>query len=260
MWTAIRVATAGVHAQQAVMDVAANNLANLQTTGFKAKRADLTDLPPGVSTFSALLPGGGLTLVTDNVGQGADVGAVRTSLAQGAFQETGHPLDVAINGDGLIPVQLPSGQLAYTRAGSLLVDAQGRLVTGNGYPVAPNITVPAGASNLRIEHDGTIVARTGSATAQPLGRLQLARFDNAEALTSIGANLFTSTAASGDPVVGNPASAGFGTLERGSLESSNVDAAAEFLRIMSAQRAYQANLTSIRTIDQMLQEANNLKP
>jgi flagellar basal-body rod protein FlgG len=249
-----RVAASGVQAQQRALDVTSNNLANLQTPGYKSRRADVVDTQPGETTFA--LPD---QMTRRELGQGTTVGGVVANLAPGPVQSTGRGLDVAIAGDGLLPVDLPDGRTAYTRAGALSVDAQGRLVTGSGALVADGITVPPGAKNVAIEADGRVMAGTSPADRQVIGQLQLARFTNPDGLQDVGSNLLVATDASGAAQTGAPGSDGLGALVPGSLEGSNVDAAREIVRVLQAQRAYAMNLRALRTVDEMVQEANNMQ-
>jgi flagellar basal-body rod protein FlgG len=258
MWSMFRVATSGAHAQQRALDVAANNLANAQTTGFKAQRADIADLPPGEGIFTVAGLQGGVTLELGQVGQGAAVAATRPDYTPGPALQTGRQLDVAIAGEGFIPVLTADGLAAYTRDGSLRVDGQGRLATASGALVAPGFQLPPGASDVAIDANGRITARLGD-LRQELGTLQLVRFVNSDGMVPLGGNLMGASAAAGDAIVGRPGTEGLGSLAPASLEGSNVDTANELVRVLQAQRAYQANLRALRTIDEMIQEANNMR-
>ena len=258
MWSMFRVATSGAHAQQRALDVAANNLANAQTTGFKSQRADIVDLPPEDAVFTLAGVDGGVTLDLGQIGQGAAIAATTADYRPGPAVQTGRPLDVAITGEGYIPVLTSDGLAAYTRDGSLRVDAQGRLATGSGDLVAPGFQLPAGATDVAIDGGGRITARVGDAR-QDVGVLQLVRFVNSDGLVPLGGNLVGASLAAGDPIVGTPGTDGLGTLAPASLEGSNVDTAEELVRVLQAQRAYQANLRALRTIDEMAQEANDLR-
>ncbi|HLH25568.1 MAG TPA: flagellar hook basal-body protein [Chloroflexota bacterium] len=259
MWSTFRVAASGLQAQERALDVTSNNLANLQTVGYKSRRAAVVDTPPGTTTFA--LPGqdGGLSMGRRDLGQGVTLGGVVTNLAPGAVQATGRGLDVAIAGDGLLAVSLPDGRTAYTRAGALTVDGAGRLVTGSGALVAGGITVPAGATDLQIEADGRVTAAIGGASRQELGQLQLVRFTNPDGLQAVGSNLLVATDAAGAMQTGAPGSDGLGALVPGSLEASNVDPGREIVRVLQAQRAYAVNLRALKTVDEMLQDANNMQ-
>lgn len=258
MWSMFRVATSGAHAQQRALDVAANNLANAQTTGFKAQRADIADLPPGEAIFTVAGLEGGVVLDLGQVGQGAALAATRPDHTAGPALQTGRPLDVAITGDGFIPVVTPDGLAAYTRDGSLRFDGQGRLATASRALVAPGFQLPPGASDVAIDVNGRITARVGDGL-QDMGTIQLVRFVNTDGLVPLGGNLMGASLAAGDPIVGRPGTEGLGALAPASLEGSNVDTANELIRVLEAQRAYQANLRALRTIDEMIQEANNMR-
>ena len=258
MWSMFRVATSGAHAQQRALDVAANNLANAQTTGFKSQRADLADLPPAEAVFTVAGLQGGVDLDLGQVGQGAALAATRSDFALGSAQQTGRPLDISIAGDGFIPVLTADGLAAYTRDGSLRIDGQGRLTTSSGALVAPGFQLPPGAADPTIDAAGRITARVGD-TRQEIGALQLVRFVNSDGLVPLGGNLLGASLAAGDPIAGAPGTEGLGGLVPASLEGSNVDTANELVRVLQAQRAYQANLRALHTIDEMMQEANDMR-
>jgi flagellar basal-body rod protein FlgG len=257
MWTAFRVAASGVQAQEHALDVSANNLANVQTAGYKARRAQLKDLPPGASTFDLAGLAGGIQLVSERVGQGASFGPTLLDQSAGGLETTGRNLDVAINGDGFFQVELPNGSIGYTRDGSFRLDNNRRLVTGTGLPLAPPLHIPEGVGAITIRPDGSIVGEQGSEVVT-FGKIELAQFRNPTALTSLGNNLFGRTDASGDALSIESSRGGLGTLLPGSLEGSNVDVGNELVKTMQAQRAYQMNLRALRTVDEMVQEANSL--
>jgi len=194
------------------------------------------------------------------VGLGTMPRASEVVQTQGNFSSTGNPLDLAIQGLGFFQVTLPDGTIAYTRAGSFHLDAQGNLVTADGNPVQPNITIPANATTVTVGSDGTVsVTETGQIAAQQVGSIQLALFPNPGGLNSIGNNLFLATTASGDALVGAPGSAeGFGTLQQGMLEQSNVDIVSQFVDMIVAQRAYESNSRVVTSADQMLQDLTQM--
>jgi flagellar basal-body rod protein FlgG len=258
MWTMLRVSRSGAEAQQRALDIAANNLANAQTTGFKSQRADIVDLPPAEGIFTIAGLEGGVALELGQVGQGATVAGTRPDYTPGPLMQTGRALDVAITGDGFIPVLTQDGLAAYTRDGSLHFDSAGRLATTSGALVAPGFQLPPGGSDVAIDARGLITARVGDAR-QEIGSVQLVRFVNNDGLVPLGENLFGATVAAGDPIAGRPGTEGLGALAPASLEGSNVDTANELVRVLQAQRAYQANLRALRTVDEMIQEANNLR-
>lgn len=259
MWTMLRVAASGMQAQQTALDTAAHNMANVQTPGFKVRRAAIVDLPPSDETLAVRDASGATATETRSIGQGVTVGAVLGSFTPGALLPTGRPLDVAITGDGFFQVTLPDGRLAYTRDGALQLDGEGRLLTANGLPLSPPITLPAGAQRVVIASDGRVVVEDSNGGRQEVGQLTLARFVNPEGLESLGESLFVATPASGEPIVGVPGQDGLGSLAAGSLEASNVDVSEEMVRVLQAQRAYQVNLRALQTVDEMLQQANNLR-
>lgn len=259
MWSTFRVAAAGAQAQQRALDVAANNLANAKTPGFKSFRASLADVAPTSELFVVTDPETGQSIEDREVGGGVVVAGLLPSFTPGATERTGRTLDLAIAGDGYFQVALPDGRRAFTRAGGLQLDGQGHLLAAGDYLLDPPLTVPGGAHELSISTDGRVVGRFGDGQEQELGRLTLARFTNPDGLERIGQDLLLETAAAGPPLTGAPGSNGLGTVQSGSLEGSNVSVAEEYVRVMQAQRAYQVNLRQLRTIDEMIQAAYNLQ-
>ncbi len=260
MIRSLYTAATGMLAQQLNLDVIANNLANVNTPGFKKSRADFQDLmyqvikEPGVTTQT----GGGPTGI--QVGLGVRPEAVGKIFTQGDFVSTGNNLDVAIEGEGFLQVTLPNGNTAYTRSGALKLDQDGNLVTSDGYLISPTITIPANSLGITIAPDGTISARNpGSPTPTTVGSLETVRFQNPAGLRAMGKNLFEETAASGSAGTGTPGETGFGTLAQGFLESSNVTVVDEIVQMVTGQRAYEANSKVIQTADQILQNAINVK-
>jgi flagellar basal-body rod protein FlgG len=244
-------------AQQLNLDNIANNLANSSTAGFYSRRLQFSDLV----YQNVIMPGAAATQQTTiaaglQVGLGTMGAASEIMQTQGNFSSTGNPLDIAIQGLGFFQVTLPDGSIAYTRAGSFHLDSTGNIVTANGTPLQPSITVPANSTTVTIGSDGTIsVTQAGQTAAQQVGSIQLAMFPNPGGLNSIGNNLYLATTASGDPIVGAPGSAeGMGTLQQGMLEQSNVDVVAEFVNMIVAQRSYEANSRVVTSADQMLQD------
>ncbi|MCE7901953.1 MAG: flagellar basal-body rod protein FlgG [Gammaproteobacteria bacterium PRO9] len=256
---ALWVAKTGLDAQQTRMTVVSNNLANVNTTGFKRGRAVFEDLlyqnvhQSGGATSQDTQSPTGLT-----VGTGVRVVATEKAFTQGSAQQTGNALDVLIQGHGFFQVLQPDGSLAYTRDGSFKVDSEGRLVTANGYEIQPALQIPANAQAISIGLDGTVEATLpGQTSPTQLGTLQLADFINPAGLQPKGQNLYIETAASGSPQVANPGVEGAGTLVQGSLESSNVNVVEELVSMIETQRAYEMNSKAISTSDQMLQYLNN---
>jgi len=260
MMRALFSGASGMHAQTLNMDVISNNLANINTAGFKKSRAEFQDLiyqtmrePGARSTIATEIPTG------MQVGLGVKPVAINRVFSQGNFKHTGHPFDLVIEGDGFFQITMPDGTIAYTRDGSFSRDSTGRLVTNEGYPLEPNITIPADATSVTIGNDGTIsVLRPGETEATEVGSIQLAKFVNTAGLKSLGKNLYMNTATSGDPIQGTPGLEGLGTITQGYQEMSNVDIVEELVGMIVAQRAYETSSKSIRAADQMLQGAINL--
>ncbi|MBN2690252.1 MAG: flagellar basal-body rod protein FlgG [Burkholderiaceae bacterium] len=241
------------------MDVIANNLANVNTSGFKGSRAVFQDLlyqnltQPGAQSSQSTQYPSGLQL-----GTGVRPVATERLMTQGNLTQTGNSLDVAINGQGFFQVLKPDGTIAYTRDGTFQLNNQGQVVTASGYLVQPTITVPASAQTLTIGNDGTVsVTLPGQAAPQQVGALQLASFVNPTGLQSIGDNLYLQTGSSGAPNTGQPTLNGLGSVQQGYLESSNVNVVAELVDMISTQRAYEVNSKAVQASDQMLQYVNN---
>jgi flagellar basal-body rod protein FlgG len=257
MEPALWAAKTGLDAQQTQMTVTANNLANVNTNGFKRSRAVFDDLlyqnvsQVGAATSQNTQSPSGLQL-----GTGVRVVATERTYTQGSLDNTGNSLDLAIQGRGFFQVLMPDGTLAYTRDGSFQVNSSGQLVTSSGYAVQPAITIPTGAQSISIASDGVVTAQLpGQATPVQLGTLQLADFINPAGLQTIGNNLAVESASSGAAQTANPGLSGLGTLVQGSLESSNVNVVEELVNMIETQRAYEMNSKAVQTTDQMLQYA-----
>ncbi len=259
---ALSTAATGMQAQQLNVEVISHNIANMNTTGYKRQRAEFQDLlyqtheAMGVSSSDAntIVPTG------VQVGSGVKAGSVYRITEQGNITQTGNPYDVAIQGDGYFVVQTPDGQDAYARAGNFAVNADGQLVTEDGYVVSPGIVVPAESINVSISKSGTVqVTVAGDPAPQDVGALELARFVNPAGLDAIGDNLFLETAASGAANRGQPGALGFGTVQQGFLETSNVNAVTEISALITAQRAYEMNSKVITATDEMLRTASQLR-
>jgi flagellar basal-body rod protein FlgG len=250
-----------MNVQQTNLDIIANNIANVNTNGYKASRGDFQDLIYQTLRLQGAQTEGGNQVPTGiQIGLGAMLASVQKVFQQGDFQNTGNELDVAIEGNGFIQVTLPSGDKAYTRAGALKSDSTGRIVTTDGYPIEPNITIPAKTTTVSIEADGTVSAQIqGQTQPQQIGKIELATFANPAGLKAIGKNLFQETDASGTPTTGIPGQNGLGTLLQGYLESSNVNIMQEMINLIIGQRAYEVNSKAIQAADEMLQMANNLR-
>lgn len=260
MLGALWSAASGMKAQQTNIDVTSNNLANVNTVGFKKGRAEFQDLMyMTAAEAGAPVNTGTRTPVGSQVGMGVRSVAVARSFAQGDFQQTDNPYDLTIQGDGFFQVQMGDGTIGYTRDGSFKVDATGQLVTTEGFIVQPNISVPQNSRSVSISAEGIVTAKIDDQTQQ-LGQIQLARFGNQSGLTALGRNLYKPTDASGQPQTFNPGEAGNTvSLRQGSLEGSNVRVVEEMVNLIVAQRAYEANSKSISTADEMLGMANNIK-
>lgn len=250
------IAATGMHAQQMNVDVTSQNLANMTTTGYKRQRAEFQDL-----VYQSLRRVGSNSSDTGTIvptgmqlGTGVKPAAIYRFMEQGNVSQTEAPLDVAIQGKGFLQVQLPSGDTAYTRDGSLQVNDTGQMVTADGYLVLPNITIPANAESVSINSSGEVEVKIqGQVNTQNVGQLQLASFINPPGLDALGNNLFSETTASGSPTVGNPGSDSFGTLLQGFVETSNVNPVTEITNLIVAQRAYDMNSKVIKASDEMLQ-------
>jgi len=261
MMRALFTAATGMIAQQLNIDTTANNLANVNTTGFKRSRVDFQDLLYQTSRVPGSPTAQGVEAPTGiQVGSGVRPASTQRIFSQGDFQQTENPLDLVIEGDGFFQVLRGDGTTAYTRAGSFRKDANGRMVNPDGYPLQPEITIPATAVNISIGTDGVVsVTLAGSNTPQQVGTIELARFSNPAGLNAIGRNLFLPTAASGNATTGAPGSLAVGTLSQGFIEMSNVKVVEEMVNLIIGQRAYEAGSRAVQTADEMLQSANNLR-
>jgi len=258
---ALHTAATGMMAQELNVQVISNNIANMRTTGYKRQRAEFQDLlyeqvrrvGTQTSTQGNILP------VGIELGAGVKTAGTPRIMTQGTLLPTGNSLDVAIRGEGLFKIQMPDGTFTYTRDGSFQMDAQGRIVTPQGYVVQPGITIPANATALTINTQGQVsVIPAGATTPQVLGQILLTRFVNKAGLASIGDNLFVETPASGTPQDTIPSTDGVGDLQQGNLEQANVEAVTEISDLISAQRAYEMNTKVITAADQMLQATANM--
>ena len=256
--SALHVARTGLEAQDARMRVIANNLANIGTTGFKRDRANFATLAYQENRVAGQQSSTETAYATGlNLGTGVSLQSTSSITTQGTLSATGNPFDLALDGDGYFQVQLPGGRLAYTRAGNFTRSAQGQLVTAQGYPVQPAITVPEGASGITVGPDGTVSATlAGSSTATELGQITLASFTNPAGLQALGDNFLGETAASGAAQLGAPGDAGRGQIRQGMLEASNVNVVEELVDMIETQRAYEINSKLISAVDEMLRNAN----
>ena len=257
LWTA----ASGMQAQQMNIDVVANNLANVNTAGFKKSRADFQDLMyQNLKTTGAPATNATQVPAGIQVGLGAKPASVTKIFTPGNINQTGNELDVAIEGDGFFQIQMPDGTTAYSRAGSFKKDSQGRLVDADGDPLIPNVVIPNNATKVNIGSDGTVsVLQAGQNTPTNVGTIQLATFSNPTGLSSQGHNLYLPTDASGAATTGTPGQNGVGTVSQGYLEMSNVSVMEEMVNMIVGQRAYEVNSKAVQAADEMLQQANNLK-
>jgi len=260
MIRAFHTAATGMDAQQLQVDNTANNLANLNTTGFKRSELAFQDLiylnllQPGTEQLQGTPVPTGL-----QVGNGVRVAGNTKIFTEGTLTNTGNPVDLAIQGDGFFQVTLPDGSVRYTRDGSFRLNASGALVTSDGFLLSPSINIPNDALSIAIGTDGTVsVTTTGTAAPQTVGTIQVARFPNEAGLSSEGRNLFSQTGASGAPTTGQPGQNGTGLLQQGFLEQSNVDVVQELVNLILAQRAYEFNTRAVKVSDEMLSATNEL--
>ncbi|MBP7651824.1 flagellar basal-body rod protein FlgG [Candidatus Dependentiae bacterium] len=257
LWTS----ASGMNAQQFNVDVISNNMANVNTTGFKRDRVDFADLMYQKLVVPGTPAGQGSVIPTGTqVGLGSRVTATQKTYTQGSVRRTENPMDMAIEGDGFFQILLPDGTIAYTRDGSFKLDGSKSIVTSDGYKLYPELSVPEDATSLSVSEDGVLsVMIAGQITPQEIGTLELVKFVNPAGLTNEGNNLVKETAASGAPVAGKPNENGIGRIRHGFLEMSNVIVVNEMVNLISAQRAYELNSKSIQTADTMLGIATNLK-
>ena len=259
---ALRTAATGMSAQQLNVEVISNNIANMNTIGFKRQRAEFQDLLyQTIERAGAQSSDQGTVVPTGvQVGGGVKTGSVYRIVGQGSMTNTGNPFDIGIEGRGYLQVLMPSGETAYTRAGNLSLNDQGQLVTDDGYLIQPAITIPQDAVDVTISKTGQVqISKADAAVPEIAGQLELATFVNEAGLEAMGDNLFMESGASGPATTGTPGSVGFGQLLQGYTEASNVDAVSEITALIVAQRAYEMNSKVITTADEMLQAANQVK-
>jgi flagellar basal-body rod protein FlgG len=257
LWTS----ATGMQAQALNLDVISNNLANVNTSGFKKSRAEFQDLlyetflPPGTSSSQDTQIPAGIQL-----GHGTRPSTVLKIFSQGNMENTQNELDLAIEGDGFFQITLPNGETAYTRNGAFKLDSDGRIVNSDGFTMEPEIAIPSDAMSISVGLDGTVsVLQAGESTPSEIGTIELARFINPAGLISMGKNLFIPSEASGNEIIGTAGEDGMGTLAQGFLEMANVSVVDEMVNMITAQRAYESNSKAIQAADDMLQLANNVK-
>ncbi|MHC4720212.1 MAG: flagellar basal-body rod protein FlgG [Planctomycetota bacterium] len=259
MLRAFSTAATGMSAQQMMVDVIANNLANINTNGFKRSQVDFHDLlyetlqEPGIEVSSGINAPGGI-----EIGGGVRVSSTVKVFTPGELQSTGRSLDIAITGEGFLQINMPNGELRYTRDGALQVNANGELVTTTGYSIEPAITIPIDAISIDVGKDGGVNVTDSTGTLSVVGYIQLARFPNPAGLSNEGDNLLAETEASGTPTTGTAGDSGFGMIQSGFLEKSNVQMVTELVNLITAQRAYEVNSRAIRAGDDMLRTANSI--
>jgi flagellar basal-body rod protein FlgG len=258
----LSIGATGMLAQQLNVETISNNIANMTTTGYKRQRAEFQDLlyqnqrrvGSTSSDAGTVVPSG------IQVGTGVKAAAIYRINEQGNINPTGNTLDLAINGQGYFQVTLPNGDTAYTRAGSLQLNAQGTIVTGDGYQVVPGIVIPQNTVDITVNPNGEVLAKLdGQIAPQNVGQIQIANFPNTAGLEAIGGNLLLETPASGQAIAGNPGAPGFGRIAQGAVETSNVNIVAEITQLITAQRAYEMNSRVISTTDQMMQSVSQLR-
>jgi flagellar basal-body rod protein FlgG len=258
----LTTAASGMEAQQLNVEVISNNLANMNTTGFKRQRAEFQDLLyQNVQQMGMNSSDSGTIVPTGvQVGLGVETASIYRITDQGSMANTGNPFDLAIAGDGYFRIQMPSGEDAYTRAGNFAAGPDGQIVTSDGYIVAPGIAIPAGSREISVNSQGQVQALVdGNTTPQTVGQLELATFFNPAGLEAVGGNLFLESAASGSATTGTPDSPGFGAIQQGFVEASNVNAVSEITALIAAQRAYEMNARVITASDEMLAASSNLR-
>jgi flagellar basal-body rod protein FlgG len=260
MEKALRIAASGMAAQKMFIDVIANNLANVNTTGYKKTKMEFQDLLYEKVTVAHMSENGQTKPVTIEIGNGTRPVATYRSFSQGEIVSTGNPLDLAITGDGFFQIRMPDGSFAYTRDGSFKISADGTIVTADGYILEPELTIPEDAEQLYVSEDGRVdVKLVGETEPITIGQIELVKFINPAGLEAVGHNLYRETSASGVPYEARPGEEGLGSIRQGYLENSNVDVVQEMVDMISAQRAYEINSKSIKTADDMYQVVNQLK-
>jgi flagellar basal-body rod protein FlgG len=260
MISALWTAATGMNSQQTNIDVISNNLANVNTGGFKKSKINFSDLvytnmrQPGTpNAQGAEIPTG------TEIGHGVKINSTQKLFTQGNIVNTNNDLDMAVEGEGFFRIERPDGSFAYTKDGSFKLDSNGRVVTSDGYPLSPQLDIPQDAKEISITSDGAVSVTNSADQIQTVGQIELYNFSNPAGLSSEGRNLYTETAASGQANAGTPGQQGFGTVQQGFLEMSNVKVVEEMVNMIAAQRAYETNSKSIQSSDEMLQTANQLK-
>lgn len=259
MLRALSTAATGMEAMQTNLNSVSNNLANVNTTAYKKDETLFKDLfydqvrdPDSKETAALARPTG------VQVGLGVEVASVHKNFEQGSAKVTNNSLDIMVNGEGFFAVQKENGELLYTKDGAFKLDASGRVVHGNGYPIVPALTIPPGTAKIMISNLGLVEVQDSAGKTQQIGQIELATFTNQQGLRNMGGNAYQVTEASGAPTQGNPGTNGIGTVEQGKLESSNVNMVGEMVNMIQAQRAYEMNAKVMTAADQMLQVSTNV--
>lgn len=259
----LRTAASGMYAQQINIEIISNNMANMNTTGFKKNKAEFQDLmyqDVAINPITTKTPGvTEMSSDTIQIGTGVQPANSQKIFLQGDLVPSGNQFDIAIQGDGFFQLKKPDGTLVYSRDGSFKVNAEGKLVASNGCLVEPEIVIGSDAQTISISREGVIEVIEGNGRTRVVGELQVARFMNPGGLTSLGDNLYGETTFSGTAILGTASSNGFGELHQGYLESSNVDVVEEMIAMIAAQRAYEINSKTVQTVENMMSIANNLK-
>ena len=260
MQSSLYIGATGMEAQRVNIDVISNNLANVNTSGFKRSRADFQELMYQTSQAAGTETAAGTEVPTGiQIGLGVEPSSVQKIFQQGGLTTTENPLDLAIEGDGFFQIIMPDGETGYTRAGNFKLDSQGEIVTSEGDPLEPSITIPGDTLSITITSDGTIsTLQAGNLTPTTIGQIELARFTNPGGLNAMGKNIFMPSGSSGSVTTANPGSDGLGTVNQGFVEMSNVNIVEEMVNMIVSQRAYELNSKVVQTSDQMLQMANNI--
>jgi flagellar basal-body rod protein FlgG len=260
---ALRTAASGMFAQQINIEVISNNIANINTTGYKKNKADFQDLmyqEVNINPLSSTTPGVEETTTSKiQIGNGVKPASTQKIFKQGDITATNNQLDLAIQGEGFFQVKKNDGTFAYTRDGSFKLDSDGKIVTASGYELDPGLSLNSDITSFSISKDGVVSTSDTSGNSATLGNVELARFINTGGLIALGDNLYAESPASGRPILGTPGAEGFGEINQGYLESSNVDIVEEMISMISAQRAYEINSKTVQTVEEMMTMANNLK-
>jgi flagellar basal-body rod protein FlgG len=259
---ALRTAASGMYGQELNIEVISNNISNINTTAYKKSKSQFQDLmyqQVAISPINSTESSSSVSQNTLQIGNGVQPTSTEKIFTQGDLTQTSNQYDIGISGQGFFQVKKSDGTSAYTRDGSFTVDSTGKIVTSSGYALEPSITVDETTSSVAIAKDGTVTATKVNGSTSVLGNIEIARFVNQGGLKSVGDNLYEQTEASGSPIIGTPNSSGFGSVNQGYLESSNVDIVEEMISMIAAQRAYEVNSKTVQTVEQMMQMANNLK-